>query len=78
MDSKLFTLGLKDLLHGLLVAVFASVLACIKTSLEAGNFNLDIKQIGTAAILGGGAYLLKKFTSNDNGQLLTRNRFLND
>jgi len=78
MDSKLFTIGLKDLLHGLLVAVFASVLATIKTSLESGNFSLDFQQIASAALLGGGAYLLKKFTSNDNGQLLTRNRFLND
>ena len=74
MNSNLLSWNLKDILHGLLIAVLTSVLAVVKTSLESGTFAMDWQQIANAAILGAGAYLLKKLASNNVGEFLKKNK----
>jgi len=73
MESKLLQLDFKDLFNGVLIAVLTSVLAVVQTSLEAGVLAFDWAQILNAAILGAGAYILKKLSTNNMGQLLKRN-----
>ena len=60
-DSKLFSVNLKDILNGLLMAVLTPAVYIIQTSLEAGSLTLNWHQIGLAAVAGGFAYLVKNF-----------------
>lgn len=59
--SSLFTLNLKDLGKGLLVAVGGAVIATIQTSLQAGSLDFNWKLIGTVALAAGISYLAKNF-----------------
>lgn len=61
ITSKQFTLGGRDFWRGLLVAVMASAIMVIETSLAAGVLIFDWKKVGMAAIAGGLAYLTKNF-----------------
>lgn len=60
-DSKLFSLNLKDVLKGLLIAVLTPILLIIQQSLEMGSLVFNWHQIGMAAVAGGVSYLLKNF-----------------
>lgn len=59
--SKQFTLNIRDILKGLLVAVLTPVFTIIITSLEAGSLVFDWVAIGTTAAVAGLTYLLKNF-----------------
>ena len=74
MNSNFLQWSLKDILHGLLIAVLTSVLAVVQTSLESGVLSIDFNQMLKAAMLGAGAYLLKKLASNNAGEFLKRNK----
>jgi len=69
--SKLFSLNLKDLLKGLIVAVLAPAIVIIQQSLDEGVLVFDWKQILMASLAGAGAYLLKNFLSNSAGKFLS-------
>lgn len=60
-DSKLFSVNIKDILKGLLMAVLTPAVYIIQTSLEAGSLTFNWHQIGLAAVAGGFAYLVKNF-----------------
>lgn len=60
-DSKLFHLGVKDILRGLLIAVLTPVLVVVQMSLDKGELNIDPKAVAMAAIGGLVAYLIKNF-----------------
>ena len=63
-DSNFLSLGLKDFLKGLVVAVLTPIFVIAQQSLEAGVFTFDLKAIGIAAAAGACAYLTKNiFTS---------------
>lgn len=64
-DSKLFSLGLKDLFHGLVMAALTPVATIVYQSLNSGSLVLDYHTLGMASLTGGAAYLFKKFF---NGQ----------
>jgi hypothetical protein len=59
--SNLYSLDLKDLAKGLIVAVGSAVITTIQTSLQAGSLNFNWKLIGTVALGAGIAYLGKNF-----------------
>lgn len=59
--SSLFTLDLKDLGKGLLVAVGGAVIGAIETSVKVGSLTFDWKAIGGIALASGLAYLAKNF-----------------
>jgi hypothetical protein len=59
--SSLFSLDLRDLGKGLLVAVGGAVIATIETSINAGSLSLNWPSIGSVALAAGLAYLGKNF-----------------
>lgn len=69
--SKLFSVGLQDFLHGLLIAVIGAVLAVVTNTLQAGTLTFDYKAIGTTAAIAALSYISKKFLTNSAGQVLT-------
>ena len=67
--APLFSINLKDLGKGLLIAVLSAVLGAIYTTLQAGSLSFDWKQIGTLALSSLVAYLMKNFFTNSNNEL---------
>ena len=59
--SNLYSIDLKDLAKGLIVAVGSAVITTIQTSLQAGSLSFNWKLIGTVAIGAGIAYISKNF-----------------
>ena len=57
--SKMFSLNAGDFLKGLLVAALTTPITAVFSSLSAGAFNINWKQMGLVAITGGVSYLLK-------------------
>jgi hypothetical protein len=59
--SNLYSIDLKDLAKGLIVAVGSAVVTTIQTSLQAGSLSFNWKLIGTVALGAGIAYISKNF-----------------
>ncbi|MHB8207969.1 hypothetical protein [Mucilaginibacter sp.] len=59
--SNLYSIDLKDLAKGLVVAVGSAVVATIQTSLQAGSLSFNWKLIGTVALGAGITYIGKNF-----------------
>lgn len=60
-DSNFLSLGAKDILRGLLIAILTPVLVLIQQSIEAGNLVFEWKSLLIAGVGGGLAYLIKNF-----------------
>ena len=69
-DSKLFSLNLKDLLKGLLLAILTPAILIIEQSLEAGTLVFNWNHILMASLAGGVAYLVKNFFTPPTEQAL--------
>lgn len=67
-DSKKFTIGLKDILHGIAVAALTPVAFIFQQSIDAGSLHIDPKTTAMAALAGGVAYVIKKFFNGSNNQ----------
>lgn len=66
-QSKFFSLGIRDILRGLLIAVLTPVFVIVQQSLESGSLEFNWKSIGIAAVAGGLAYITKNlFTKPDS------------
>ncbi len=61
VTSKQFTVNIRDLLRGGLLAVISAVLTTIQTSLAANTFVMNWKAIGIVATTTLISYLLKNF-----------------
>lgn len=61
--SKQYTLNIRDVLRGLLVAVLTPVVTVILTSIDAGQFVLDWQSIGGVALSAFLGYIFKNFLS---------------
>lgn len=59
--SSLFSLDLKDLGKGLLVAVGGAVISAAQSSLQTGALTFNWKAIGGVALAAGLSYLAKNF-----------------
>jgi len=59
--SNLYSIDLKDLAKGLIVAVGSAVVTTIQTSLQAGSLSFNWKLVGTVALAAGIAYISKNF-----------------
>lgn len=59
--SSLFSLDLKDLGKGLLVAVGGAVISAAQSSLQIGALTFNWKTIGSVALAAGLSYLAKNF-----------------
>ena len=60
-DSDFLSLGVKDILRGLLIAILTPILVLIQQSIEAGNLVFEWKSLLIAGVGGGLAYLIKNF-----------------
>lgn len=60
-SSRQFSLNMRDVLKGLLIAVLTPVMAVIVSSLEAGSLTFDWKRIGIVALSAFAAYIVKNF-----------------
>jgi len=63
VTSKQFTVNLRDVIKGLLMAVLVPVVTIISQSLEAGSLTFNWKAITIAALSGFVGYLVKNFLS---------------
>lgn len=61
VTGKQFSLNVRDLLRGLLLAVSGAVVAVIYGTVSAGSLNFDWELVKVAAISGGCSYLIKNF-----------------
>jgi len=59
--SKKFTLQLRDLLRGGIMAALTAALVVIQKVIETGEMSFNWKQVAMAAIGGGVGYLLKNW-----------------
>ena len=69
-NSGFLNLNWKDFGKGLLLAVLTAVLGAIYTTLQAGSFSFDWKQIGTLAATSFMAYIMKNLFTNSNGEVM--------
>ena len=60
-DSNFLSLGVKDILRGLLIAILTPILVLIQQSIEAGNLVFEWKSLLISGVGGGLAYLIKNF-----------------
>lgn len=66
-QSNFLSLGWRDFLRGLIIAILTPVLVIIQQSLDTGSLIFNWQTIGYSAIAGGVAYLLKNIlTSPDS------------
>lgn len=70
--SNLFSLNLRDLVKGAVVAALAVIAAAVTTSLEAGAVPTleQWKGIGWSGLMAGAAYLFKNLFTNSNDEIL--------
>jgi hypothetical protein len=59
--SPLFSLDLKDLAKGFIVAIGGAVITATQASIQAGSFALNWKTTGSVALAAGLSYLGKNF-----------------
>ena len=59
--SNLFTLNLRDIGKGLLVAIGGAVIAAIETTIQSGSLTFNWKSISGIALAAGLSYLSKNF-----------------
>lgn len=71
--SNFFSLNLRDLVKGAVVAALAVIAAAVTTLLEAGTMPSieQWKGIGWSGLMAGAAYLLKNLFTNSNDEILT-------
>jgi hypothetical protein len=60
-DSNFLSLGWKDILKGLLIAILTPVFVVAQQSIENGLLTFDWKAISLAAVGGALAYITKNF-----------------
>ena len=69
----LFSVGTKDFLKGLILAVITAVITIVYTSVQAGSLTFDWKVIGTTALSAALAYITKNLLTNNKDQFLKQN-----
>lgn len=72
MNSTFLKLGITDLVKGLAVAVFTSVLTIVYNTVQTGSLVFDWKAIITAALTAAIAYLMKNLLTNSEGKMLKK------
>lgn len=60
-QSKQFSLNLRDAINGLVVAVGGAVVSVLETTITAGSFTINWKQLGSVALAAGIAYIGKNY-----------------
>ena len=76
--SVLFSIELKDLFKGLLMAILTPALLIVQQSLELGSLTFNWKQIAMASIAGAVAYLVKNFLTNSSDKFFSKEEIIGD
>ena len=76
MNSKLFSLNVKEIGRGLIVSISGAVITALYTGLESGVtvFDINWASVGNAALLAGLAYISQKILRNSNDELLKKDK----
>lgn len=72
--SEFLKLNVFDLSKGLIVAVFTSVLVILNDTISAGSFAFDWSHILKTSMAAAVAYLLKQLMTNNQGELLKKDK----
>jgi hypothetical protein len=74
MKSKLFTVGMKDAVRSLLLAVMTALGTGVLEVLNSGAIpdKPSIRKIGIAGAAAGMAYIIKNFFTNSNDQMFKK------
>jgi uncharacterized membrane protein YvlD (DUF360 family) len=72
MKSSFLSLNSRDFIRGLFMAVVSAIVALLYTSIQAGNFIVDWKAIGMAALSAALAYITKNLLTNSTDELLKK------
>lgn len=67
--NKLFSVGVKDFVKGLVVAVLSGVLTYVYGAIQGGTFAVDWNQVGVVAVTAGLSYIIKNYISDENGKV---------
>lgn len=60
-ESPLFTINLKDTLHGVIMAALGGAFAVVVNSVNEGKFEFSLTALWHGALIGAIPYLTKKF-----------------
>lgn len=60
-NSKLFSVNIKDILKGLVMAILTPAVFVLQQSVEAGSFKIEWHSVLLASIAGGLGYIIKNF-----------------
>ena len=76
MNSEKWKLNVKDWIHGFATACFGALVGFVEPILTSGqlpNFSLDsLQSMGKFSLIAGISYILKKFMSNSDGKILSK------
>jgi hypothetical protein len=72
MNSTFLTLGTKDFIKGLLVAVLSAVVTIVYNTIQTGSLAFDWKAIGMTALTSAIAYIMKNLFTNSTGSFLKK------
>ena len=72
MNSSLFTLGTKDFIKGLILAVLTAVITVLYNTVQAGTLVIDWKSVSIAALSAALAYFTKNLLTNSQDQFLKK------
>lgn len=73
-NAKLFSMNLRDVLKGFIVAVLTVVITALSTAIADGSLPdlQELKSIGLIGLSAGMAYLVKNFFTNSDDQILKK------
>jgi membrane protein implicated in regulation of membrane protease activity len=74
--SSFLSLGLKDLVKGVIMAALGAIAALVSASINAGSLNFDWEVMGHTALLAAIAYLAKNFLTNSKNAFLAKEPIL--
>lgn len=72
--TSFLSLGLRDFLKGLVMAVLGAVFGIVQGSVEASQFVFNWNDIWHAAVIATVAYLAKNFFTNSKDEFLTKEK----
>jgi hypothetical protein len=74
MKSSFLSLGTKDFIKGLVVAVLTSVITIVYTSLQVGSLEFDWKLIASTGLSSALAYILKNLVTNSEDEIMKKEK----
>ena len=71
-NTKFLSIGTKDVIKAVIIAILTPALVVVQQSLSAGSFTIDWKAVAMASIGGFLAYITKNLLTNNNDEFLKK------